>query len=85
VTAELVLASGGTARLLHVDGNAVSLSATVAAPPGATLETRQPEQPEPVLIKVRACRRDPSDESRYLIDGRFVNLSRVRRQKLLGG
>jgi hypothetical protein len=81
--AALDLDGGGSARILVIEGDRVSLSTSRAAPPGATLQARHPDDSQSILIKVRSCRRE-ADGEWYRIDGRFVNLSRSRRERLLG-
>lgn len=86
MTLQLLLDGGGEASLLTTDGNFVTLRTTRAAPPGTPLRGMSTEG-ETYQLKVRSCRRD-SDSTEaaphYLVDGRWVNLSRPQRERLLG-
>ena len=77
MTRELARASGGTVALVRWDGEHVTLAADVASPPGASLELLL--EGAKVAVKVRGCRREGA---RYVIHGRWVNLSRVQREAL---
>ena len=77
----LSLAKGGSARVLTVDGEWVSLLSSVAAPPGTPLEGAL--EGTTYRIKVRSCRRTEEDpELPFHIEGRFQNLSRAARERL---
>ena len=82
---ELALDGGGTARLEESDGNRVVLLATRASPPGSTLAGRTGDD-APYLVKVRGCRRiDDAEPAQFRIEGRWVNLSRAQRARVLEG
>ncbi len=75
-------ASGGSAKLVETDGETLLLLSTTAAAPGAPLVGAFDGQS--FRIKVRSCRRTDDDAERpYRIEGRFQNLSRALRERLL--
>ena len=79
---ELSLPKGQKARLLATDGEQATLLASVAFPPGTPLELALPDAT--VRVKVRACKRTAEDaELPFRIEGRFQNLSRELRERLL--
>ncbi len=69
----------GSAELGETDGERVVLRASRASPPGSTLEARL--EGTTYSVKVRGCRRDGDS---FVIDGRWVNLSRAMRARVLG-
>ena len=83
MTVTLELVRGGTADVVETDGDRVVLSSTVAAPPGSSLEGEWTAAGTRVRIKVRGCRREQSTGERFRIEGRFVNLGRAQRARLL--
>jgi hypothetical protein len=78
---ELELAGGDRARIESSDGERVTLLSDVAAPPGATLSGALAGEPASYSVKVRSCRRDGG---LFRIEGRFVNLSRAQRARIVG-
>jgi hypothetical protein len=78
---QLDLARGGTAAVIAFDGEFVSVDSSRAMPPGSTLEGTAADG-EHYSVKVRGCRRN--EAGTYRIEGRFVNLSRAQRERLLG-
>jgi len=83
MTVTLQLTSGGTADVVETDGDRVVLSSTVAAPPGSSLKGEWAAASTQIRIKVRGCRREQSGDGRFRIEGRFVNLGRAKRIRLL--
>jgi len=74
--------SGGSARLLETDGDRVSVLSSRAAPPGTPLEGEL--EGATYRIKVRSCRKSDADPSLpFQIEGRFQNLTREQRQRVL--
>jgi hypothetical protein len=67
--------------LISTDGNRVTLRSSEAAPPGATLTASAVDYAAQYVIKVKACRR--AETEGFLIEGRFVDLSRQSREQLL--
>ena len=83
MTVTFELAAGGRADVVETDGDRVVLSSTVAAAPGSSLEGEWRTVGARVRIKVRSCRREPSTSDRFRVEGRFVNLSKTQRARLL--
>ena len=83
---ELRLEGGGAAKILMTDGESVVLLARSSSPPGSTLKGEL--EGAQFSVKVRRCRREPdpgSPEATYRIEGRFLNLGRHQRERLLAG
>jgi hypothetical protein len=80
----LDLERGGTATIVTLDGEHVTLLAPAAFPPGSTLVASY--DGHKVSIKVRGSRRVDADaEGRcFHVEGRFVSLSRALRFALTG-
>jgi hypothetical protein len=87
---ELALAGGGRALVLESDGAGAVLISTHPLPPGATLVGESADDGV-FSLKVRGCRRESTlppewrGESAFRIVGRWVNLSRAQRERLLAG
>lgn len=82
----LRLKRGGEAFIVQHAGDFVTLLSTAPSPPGSTLEathTRGAHSVE-VRVKVRGCRREslPDGRAGFLVEGRFVSLSRSDRETL---
>jgi hypothetical protein len=81
----LDLEHGGTAAILMLDGEHVTLSAPTAYPPGSTLVAAY--EGHKLSVKVRGSRRmeRPDEAGRcFRVEGRFVSLSRALRFALTG-
>jgi hypothetical protein len=76
-----ILEKGGEARLLETDGDHVTLESTRAFPPGSPLVARAEGTGETYRIKVRGSQR--TGDGVFRVEGRFVNLSRPARDRLL--
>lgn len=75
-------ASGGSARLLSTNGDLVTLLSSTAWPPGTPLEGAF--EGSTYRIKVRSCKRSDEDPERpFRIEGRFQNLTREQRERVL--
>ena len=74
---------GGSATITESDGHFVTVHSSTASPPGSPLRG-QTEDNVPYEIKVRGCKRISEEPLTYEIHGRFVNLSSVKRDKVLG-
>ncbi len=78
----LDLTKGGHAELVETDGDSVVVVSTAPSPPGSPLEGS--EAGVTFQIKVRSCRRvGPEEPARFRIEGRWVNLSRAQRERVL--
>jgi hypothetical protein len=80
----LDLERGGTAVLVVLEGEHVTLLAPSAFPPGSTLAASY--DGHPLSVKVRGSRRVEPDEAGrcFRVEGRFVSLSRALRFALTG-
>lgn len=75
-------ASGGSARLLSTNGDLVTLLSSTAWPPGTPLEGSF--EGSSYRVKVRSCKRSDEDPERpFRIEGRFQNLTREQRERVL--
>lgn len=74
------LEGGGDARLLTISGERASVDSSRPFPIGSTLIGVEPEDGRRHELKVRGCRRDAA--GRFVVQGRFVNLSRAERERL---
>ncbi len=82
---ELTLEGSGSARVEESDGDRVVLLATRSSPPGSTLAGSAGDDAR-YLVKVRGCRRiGDTNPPSFRIEGRWVNLSRAQRARVLGG
>jgi hypothetical protein len=70
---------GGSAELVETDGDHVVVEATRSAPPGATLSATL--DGVAYSIKVRGAKRTGDV---FRIEGRWVNLSRAQRERVVG-
>jgi hypothetical protein len=83
--ATLVLASGQHVTLLTMAGEQVTLLSPEPAPPGSVLGAHLPGHGVELRIKVRGCQRvEQTGAGAFRLQGRFVNLSRSVRERLLG-
>jgi hypothetical protein len=71
---------GGGAELVETDGERVVMRAGRPSPPGSLFDMTL--DGVAYRIKVRHCRRDGAG---FLIDGRWVNLSRSMRERIRSG
>ena len=74
----LRLANTGTANIVAIDGERVSLLATRASAPGCPLAGNLDDDTL-VRVKVHRCRKQGD---RFLIEGRLVDATRVLRERL---
>ena len=95
--ARLSLPGGGEAEVVETDGARAVLVTSVPYPPGATLVGEGDGQLGACTLKVQRCRREPRSDAplagapapgeprpRFRVEGRWVNLSRRQRERLLG-
>ena len=82
----LTLERGGDAFIVAHSGDLVSIASSAPSPPGSTLEASfaSAERSVSVRVKVRGCRRAslPDGREGFLVEGRFVSLTRVDREAL---
>ncbi|GMV17480.1 MAG: hypothetical protein KJ015_40495 [Myxococcales bacterium] len=75
-------AGGGSARLLTTNGDLVTLLSSTAWPPGTPLEGSF--EGSTYRVKVRSCKRSEEEpELPFRIEGRFQNLTREQRERVL--
>jgi hypothetical protein len=74
---------GGTAEITETDGVVVTLRATHPSPPGSMLRGCDETTNVAYKVKVRGCRRAEGAEPAFVIDGRFVDLTKAMREMLL--
>jgi hypothetical protein len=78
----LTVASGGDAAIIENQGDHVTLRSSVPSPPGSTLALLHEHLT--IQVKVRGCKRLDEAALPFRIEGRFVSLTRVAREKLFG-
>ncbi len=78
----LTVANGGHAAIVENDGDHVTLRSSVPSPPGSTLALLH--ESLAIQVKVRGCKRLAEEALPFRIEGRFVSLTRVAREKLFG-
>ncbi len=96
--ARLSLPDGGEAEVVETDGARAVLVTGAPYPPGATLVGESDEPLGAFALKVQRCRRETRSDAppaaasapgdprpRFRVEGRWVNLSRRQRERLLGG
>ena len=76
-------ATGGEARVVSIDADAIVLRSTVPSPPGSRIEGAVlGDPPARVRVKVHASRRQP--EGDFLLQGRPIDMTRETRERLEG-
>ncbi len=70
---------GGEANLVAIDGERVTLEATISSPPGSPLKGKLRGGGLPIRINVHGCRREGEG---FRIEGRVIDLSRELRAAL---
>jgi hypothetical protein len=81
---DLELEDGTRASILETDGDRVTLRAEKPAPPGATLKLRFVAESGSYHVKVRGSRRvEDAGGACFRIEGRWVNLTRVQRERVM--
>ncbi len=75
------LSRGDEATIVKIAGESISLSATISAPPGASLEgTIDVRDGAPLRVKVHGSKKQPGGN--FIIDGRCVDMTRDLRKEL---
>lgn len=79
--AHLVWAKGGTAALLSIAQDAVTLRSTIPSPPGARLEATLAADPSVTLkIKIHGSKLQP--DGSFTLKGRVLEATRALRDRL---
>jgi hypothetical protein len=68
---------GGSARLVVVVGEAVTLSSTIPSPPGSRIEGTLRASGQRVRFKIHSARRQ--DDGTFALDGRMIDVTRPLR------
>jgi hypothetical protein len=78
----LLLEKGGSALVVELDGERVTLLSPIAAPPGSSLVASY--DGARLVVKARGSRRvEPDADGRtFRVEGRFVGLTKELREKL---
>ena len=76
------LEGGGEARLAELSGDRACVDSSRPFPVGSTLAGVEVDGGRRHELKVRGCRKQP--DGRFVVEGRFVNLSRRERERLQG-
>jgi|GEM_PF-2543385 len=74
----------GMATLVEMLDDNATLCSDFSAPPGAPITGVLMSCGLAIQLKVRDCRRTPENPNRYVLRGRWVNLSRDARFALTG-
>ena len=73
--------SGGEARVLSMNAQAIVLQSTVPSPPGSRLEgSLEGDPPARLRVKVHSSRKQAEGE--FVIEGRPLDLPRATRERL---
>lgn len=78
---EFAWLKGGDGLLVESDGNFAKISSSIPSPPGSTLEGSVEGTLGVFAIKVKNCKKQP--DGRFLLDGKWVNLTREQRARVL--
>ncbi|MCA9632576.1 MAG: hypothetical protein KC766_33215 [Myxococcales bacterium] len=78
---ELAWLKGGDGKLVESDGASARVSSSIPSPPGSTLEGKVEGMNGAFALKVKNCKKQP--DGRFLIDGKWVNLTREQRTRVL--
>ncbi|MGE0327899.1 MAG: hypothetical protein AB7S68_36650 [Polyangiaceae bacterium] len=78
---ELSWLKGGEGKLVESDGNFAKISSSIPSPPGSTLEGNVDGTHGVFAVKVKNCKKQP--DGRFLLDGKWVNLTREQRARIL--
>ncbi len=82
----LDLPSGETAEIVETNGEHAVVRSSAPSPPGSTLRGTARDGSGEYRVKVRGCRRDAvADSLPFRIEGRFVDLTKQQRARLLAG
>jgi hypothetical protein len=83
MSAIISISGHGAGRILSTDGARVVIEAETAAPPGASLSCSTEGATLLFKMKVSSCKRAQAGATaRYVIEGRFVDVTREQREAL---
>ncbi len=78
----LELEGGGRAEIVESDGANAVVRSSRASPPGSTLTGTPDGGGRPFRVKVRSCRRADDGELPFVVEGRFVDVTKDQRALL---
>lgn len=80
------LPGGEAARIIEANGEHAVVRSSTPSPPGSTLRGVARDGSGEYRVKVRGCRRIADDDALpFRIEGRFVDLTKQQRARLLSG
>jgi hypothetical protein len=81
VTAHIVWAKGGDARVLSIAVDAIVLRSSIPSPPGSRLEGRlEGDPPATVRVKIHGSKRQA--DGAFVLEGRVLDATREVRSRL---
>ena len=84
MSVSIVFEKKGNATLVETDGERATLQCEFSSPPGSPLIGHIVASRQRVQLKVHQCRCTAPEARLFLIRGRWVNLSRLAREELIG-
>ena len=83
MSAHVVWAKGGEARVVSMAGEAIVLASSVPSPPGSRIEGRFAEAPQAIVrVKIHGSKRQPAGD--FVLEGRLLDATREVRARLEG-
>jgi hypothetical protein len=75
--------AGGTAEILSMADDKITLRSTHPSPPGSRIEGGVAcDRPVTLRVKIHACRKEP--DGAFVLEGRALDLTRADRERLAG-
>ncbi len=71
---------GGTARILAIAADTVTLRSSIPSPPGSRIEGTLRDGPHRVRFKIHGAKKQP--EGDFVLEGRAIDLPRELRERL---
>lgn len=83
MTPHVVWAKGGTAQVVSIASDAITLLSSIPSPPGSRIEGRlEGEPPAAVRVKIHGSKRQANGA--FLLEGRVLDVTREVRARLEG-
>ena len=79
MSATIAWTKGGTATVVTLADDAITLRSSVPSPPGSRIEGATPEG-DAVRVKVHSSKKQ--DHGAFVIEGRVLDMTRALREKL---
>lgn len=73
----------GAATVVESDGSVVLLDAGFSSPPGSPIVGTAEGGSYSYKVKVRSSKKQPGEPARFLIEGRFVDLTKAQRERVV--